>query len=158
VTVADAASLDLTGAMTIEAWVYPTVAPSGWRTVVAKEQSGAVTYFLHACSSSANRPATGATVAGAEQILSGGSRLAANTWTHLAATYDGAMQRLYVNGAEVASRAQSGQIGVSTGPLRIGGNGVWGEYFQGRIDEVRVYGRALTPAQIQADMGAPISP
>ena len=41
-------------------------------------------------------------------------------------------------------------------PLRIGGNKVWGEYFQGLIDEVRIYNRALTTAQIQADMNTPV--
>ena len=43
-------------------------------------------------------------------------------------------------------------------PLRIGGNAVWGEYFSGLIDEVRIYNRALTAAEIQADMNTPIGP
>jgi hypothetical protein len=38
--------------------------------------------------------------------------------------------------------------------LRIGGNAVWGEWFAGQIDEVRVYNKALSVAQIQADMAA----
>ena len=42
----------------------------------------------------------------------------------------------------------------STGALRIGGNSIWSEWFQGRIDEVRVYRRTLTAAEIQADMNA----
>jgi hypothetical protein len=42
----------------------------------------------------------------------------------------------------------SGAIAPSTGSLRIGGNSLWGEYFQGCIDEVRIYNRALTPADI----------
>ncbi len=41
--------------------------------------------------------------------------------------------------------------------LRIGGNSVWGEYFAGLIDEVRVYNRALTAAEIQQDMQTPVS-
>ncbi|MGZ5312109.1 MAG: LamG-like jellyroll fold domain-containing protein, partial [Solirubrobacterales bacterium] len=41
-------------------------------------------------------------------------------------------------------------------PLWIGGNSPYGEYFQGLIDEVRVYDRALSQADIQADMNAPI--
>jgi hypothetical protein len=45
---------------------------------------------------------------------------------------------------------------VSTGALRIGGNNVWGEYFSGLIDEVRVYNRALSEAEIQSDMNLPI--
>ena len=40
---------------------------------------------------------------------------------------------------------------TSTGPLRIGGNAVWREWFAGLIDEVRVYNRALTPAEIATD-------
>ena len=34
-----------------------------------------------------------------------------------------------------------GPIQASTGALRIGGNAIWGEYFQGLIDEVRIYRR-----------------
>ena len=41
-------------------------------------------------------------------------------------------------------------------PLWIGGNSPYGEYFQGLIDEVRVYNRALTQTEIQADMNAPV--
>jgi hypothetical protein len=156
VTVNDAASLDLTTAMTLEAWVYPTATMNGWRGVIQKETTGAIVYYLHA-NSSTNRPATGILV-GTEKQLHGPSLVPLNTWTHLAATYDGATQRLYVNGVQVASRAQTGPMGVSGSPLRIGGNSVWGEYFQGRIDEVRVYNRALTAAQITTDMNTAVTP
>ena len=46
----------------------------------------------------------------------------------------------------------SGSIIANTGPLRIGGNAIWGEYFNGLIDEVRVYNRALSASEIQGDM------
>lgn len=157
VTVNDANSLDLTTGMTLEAWVLPTVAPSGWRSIVTKEGATAVLYYLHASSSSSNRPATGVFVAGNYRDVYGGTRLSANTWVHLAATYDGINQRLYVNGAQVASRAQTGAILTSTNPLRIGSNS-FGEYFQGRIDEVRVYNRALSAIEIQNDMNTAIGP
>jgi hypothetical protein len=45
----------------------------------------------------------------------------------------------------------------STGPLRFGGNNVWGEWFKGQLDELRLYSRALTPAEIQTDMATPVS-
>ena len=45
----------------------------------------------------------------------------------------------------------------STGALRIGGNDVWGEWFAGRIDEVRVYDRALSAAEIGTDMTTPVT-
>ena len=77
--------------------------------------------------------------------LSGTTATPLNAWTHLAATYDGTTQRLYVNGVQVATKAVTGSISVSTGALRIGGNGTWSdEWFAGLIDEVRVYNRALT--------------
>jgi hypothetical protein len=50
----------------------------------------------------------------------------------------------------------SGALVTSDGPLRIGGNRVWGEYFEGLIDDVRVYSRALTAAEILADMDTPV--
>ena len=81
-----------------------------------------------------------------------------NTWTHLATTFDGATWRLYVNGAQVASRALATAIPVSTGPLRIGGNSIWSEWFQGQLDEIRIYNRGLTAAEVLADRDRPVNP
>jgi Concanavalin A-like lectin/glucanases superfamily len=80
-----------------------------------------------------------------------------NRWSHLALTYDGASLRLYLNGAQVASRAVSGDIKRTKNPLWIGGNHPYGEYFDGLIDEVRVYDRVLTPSELRAEMSTPIA-
>ncbi|MHA3773494.1 LamG-like jellyroll fold domain-containing protein [Verrucomicrobiota bacterium sgz303538] len=149
VNINDSASLDLTGAMTLEAWVYPT-ALSGWRTVLMKEISSGLAYALYAHDGS--RPAVYIRIGNSDVGLAGSSPLALNTWTHLAATYNGNTLRLYVNGVSVGSRTVSGTLPVSTLPLRIGGNAVWGEYFAGRVDEARIYNRALTASEIQSDM------
>ena len=70
----------------------------------------------------------------------GTAQLPLNTWSHLAATYDGANLRLYVNGTLVATRPTTGALAVGSGPLRIGGNSFAAdEFFTGLIDEVRVY-------------------
>lgn len=151
VTINDSASLDLTTGMTLEAWVYPTTSLNGWRCVLLKEQANGLVYALQA-NSDVNQPSTGIHVANADQNLAGGPWLATYQWVHLAATYDGATQRLYVNGSEVANRRISGPIQTSNGVLRIGGNSIWGEYFNGRIDEVRIYNRALNASEIQSDM------
>jgi hypothetical protein len=154
VNVTDSASLDLTTGMTLEAWVRPT-ALSIWRTVILKEQPGSLVYALYA-NTDINRPSIEASMPGAYNIQTGTSQLPLNTWTHLAATYDGATLRLYVNGVQVGSRGVTGNVLVSTGALRIGGNAVWGEYFSGLIDEVRIYNRALTQTEIQNDMNTPV--
>jgi hypothetical protein len=154
VTVNDANSLDLTNGMTLDAWVNPS-ALSGWRTAIMKETPGGQAYTLYA-HDGAPHPAVTVNVGG-DQSAVGTAQLPLNVWTHLAATYDGTTLRLYVNAIQVGSRALPGSMAVSSGVLRIGGNSVWGEYFSGLIDEVRIYNRALTPAQIQSDMNTPIN-
>ncbi|MFB3819491.1 MAG: N,N-dimethylformamidase beta subunit family domain-containing protein, partial [Candidatus Methylomirabilales bacterium] len=156
VNVNDSASLDLTTGMTLEAWVYPT-ALSGWRTVALKERgTGGLAYALYAHDNAPRPAAYINTGTNSDISVTGPAALPLSTWSHLAATYDGATLRLYVNGAQVGSRAVAGSIRTSTSPFRIGGNAPWGEYFAGRIDEVRVYNRALTATEIQADMTRPV--
>jgi hypothetical protein len=82
--------------------------------------------------------------------------LALNTWTHLALTYDGTTLCLYVNGVQVFSLARTGNLTASAHPLEIGGDSILGQYFQGAIDEVRIYNQALSLSEIQADMVTPI--
>jgi len=74
-----------------------------------------------------------------------------------ALTYDGAALRLYVNGVQVASRARTGNLLTSANPLQIGGDSIHGQYFSGIIDEVRIFNRARTAAEIQGDMQTPIA-
>src|SRR3989449_1827506 len=158
VTIPAAASLNLTTAMTLEAWVYPTATASTWSTVLMKEQPGEFVYTLYA-GARPNRPHvffnTG-TSAKSERATIGAQALLVNTWSHLAGTYDGATLKLYVNGVLVASNPFTGPILTSTGALRIGGNGIWKEFFQGRIDEVRIYNRAISSTEVQADMNTAV--
>jgi hypothetical protein len=82
--------------------------------------------------------------------------LPVDTWSYLAVTYDGTMLRLYVNGEETSSTPQIGRPQANANPLQIGGSAYEGEYFAGQIDEVRIYNRALSPSEIQADMRTPV--
>lgn len=153
VTIPHAAVLNLTTALTLEAWVKPS-ALADWRAVLLKESSSGLSYALYA-SDTASHP-SGYIRRSGDVGASGSSAPALNTWTHLATTYDGATLRLFVNGVQAASRAVTGSIVTSASPLRIGGDSVWGEYFSGLIDEVRVYNRALTAVEIQSDMVTPV--
>jgi len=155
VSVNDSAALDLSTSMTLEAWVYPTSLTTGGKTVFSKEKSGGAVYNLYA-NEDANVPLSSFND-GSYRVISGPSQLPANQWAHLVSTYDGQYQRIYVNGVEVAKRAQTGLIQQSTGALRIGGNSVWGEYFQGYIDEVRIYNRALTATEVTYNLKTAVS-
>src|SRR5438132_3668388 len=153
-TVPDSSSLDLTTAMTLEAWVKPA-SLSGWDAIVEKEQPGELAYALYA-NSDTNQP-DGIVYINSEQDTRAGGQLPLNSWSHVAATYDGSTLAVYVNGTLVSSRPVTGSIKTSTGMLRIGGDSVWGEYFNGLIDEVRVYNGVLTASAIQADMTTPVN-
>jgi hypothetical protein len=159
VTVPDSNFLDLTGALTLSAWVYPR-SGSPWQNVIIKERPGGEVYNLYS-NADANVPTffvVGAAAPNSPINVSGTSVLPLNTWSHLAATYDGGILRLFINGVQVGSRITSGSLLTSNGNLRIGGNSIWGEFFDGRIDEVRIYNRALSPAEIGIDMLAPNQP
>ena len=52
--------------------------------------------------------------------MRGGNQLPLNTWTHLAVTFDNSTLRLYVNGAQVGTRAVTGPLLTTTGVLRHG--------------------------------------
>jgi hypothetical protein len=132
VRVNDTAALRLTTSLTAEAWVKPTAA-SGHRHIVGKnnwelsiEPSGTGFRALFEFSSGGSW----------RSIASGQFPL--NQWYHVAGTYDGAAMRLFVNGVQVATQAGGGAIDQTANPLRIGSADAQGDYFVGRIDEVRV--------------------
>jgi hypothetical protein len=156
VVVPNSDSLGLETAMTLEAWVNPS-ARTGWHTVMLKEGVDTFAYEMYSNNPEINRPAAYfMDEVGNLRAATGTAVLPLNTWSHLATTWDGTTMRLYVNGVQVGSRAVSGTIAVSSGQLRIGGNAIWGEWFAGRIDEVRIYNRALSAAEVQADMTTPV--
>jgi hypothetical protein len=156
VTVADQASLDLQSAMTLEAWVFPTTS-TGWRSVMIKERPGGLVYALYG-NTNANRPSGHLFTSSGAAVAHGTQRLPVNTWTHLAATWDGTTLRLYVNGTQASSLAAGGTLSNSAGALRIGGNSAASQWFTGRLDEMRVYNRALSANEIQTDMNTPVAP
>ncbi|MEK7314842.1 MAG: LamG-like jellyroll fold domain-containing protein [Candidatus Eisenbacteria bacterium] len=150
VTVPDSPSLRLTSGMTLEAWVYPATAAPKWTDILMK---GSDNYYLEGSSLPSGLPAMGSSFT---TPLYGAAVLPANTWSHLAATYDGDSMRIWVNGSVVSSRVQTGTMPTSSGPLSIGGDALFGQHFAGRIDEVRIYDRARSLAELQADMTLPI--
>ena len=144
-TTPSATSLDLTTGVTLEAWVYPTANQVAWIDLVYK---GGDDWYLEASKGGSGYPAM--SVLGSN--IAGTAVLALNTWSHLAGTYDGTNLKIYLNGTQVGIVGKTGTLATTHGTLYLGGDAAFGQYFTGRMDEVRVYNIALTQAQIAVDM------
>ena len=148
VSVPSNTNLDLTQ-FTVDAWVYPTTS-SGIRHVVDKEppSSNSSNYYL--ALEDSNTVEFGF-MPGQYQYVDSTVAIPVNTWTHLTGTYDGTTVRLYINGVlNVSTAADPSFLIPPTGqPLAIGiRNSAFTNAFVGLIDEVEIFNRALTGAEV----------
>ena len=92
------------------------------------------------------------TTTGANNFVSSSATLSNGSWQYAVVTFNGSIVRLYVNGTQVSSLSTTAvpDLGVGTAyPIRIGANPqALNSYFKGQIDEVRIWNRALTAAEI----------
>lgn len=142
--------------VTAMSWVrHSNVTIKNWEAIVTKGDSAYRVHHNGACSINGVNTAGGLDFGvnsgcGTADINSGTVPVA-GTWYHLAGTYDGTTIKVYVNGALSASSAYSGALASNTLALMIGENAQQrGRYFNGDIDEVKIYSSALTAAQISA--------
>ncbi|HET7444259.1 MAG TPA: LamG-like jellyroll fold domain-containing protein [Solirubrobacterales bacterium] len=156
VSVPNSADLQLSGPFSLEAWVRPANT-SQWAPIFFKETESFYGYslFFGAFSSgyiqgyTANKTNEWTEVESPE-------KLTANAWSHVAMTSDDATLRLYINGKQVDSTA-AGPVMESKGPLLIGCSKLWGEYFNGQIDNARIYNRTLSVAEVEANKASPVA-
>jgi hypothetical protein len=147
VDVPDAPQLNLTSAITIAVWINGN-SYGATRRVLQKGYSDNQ-YKLTAESLLRIR------LAGLLDGLVSASVPPLGEWHHVACTYDGVSLKLYVDAGEVGSGTASGTISVTGDSLCIGcksPSDSAGDHFDGVIDEVRFYDRALTPAELERVM------
>lgn len=147
VDLGSATLLENAAGLTLDAWVNPSLGyASDYRAIIYTSSNAG--WALNTLSGT-----------GTLRFLAGGhlvdytTPLPANTWSHVAGTYDVATSTewIYVNGVAVASRTIAAVLndqGLSKSIGRYPGNN--SQYFLGLIDEVEVFNRALTPGEIQA--------
>jgi hypothetical protein len=77
------------------------------------------------------------------------------TWQHLAATYDGATKRVYIDGVEMANVAEPNPLPYDNMPMKIGcdDNVPESEFYNGVLDDLQIYNRALSASEI-ADLAS----
>lgn len=145
VEVAETPALDV-DRLTLEAWVRPTTLPGSGRVGII-DDNGEWGLFVQAGGDLRCTPNGGLTISGAVPV---------GAWTHVACTYDGTTQIVYVDGIErgrltaVGTLPTNGNQGTSIG----GDNPAGPDRWDGLLDQLRVYSEARTPAQICDAAGA----
>ena len=87
---------------------------------------------------------------------SGTTEMQINKWYHIAGTYDGSNLRIYVNGILEKTVAHTGNITNSLSAMEIGGSGS-DRYYDGLMDEVRIWNDARAQDEIRQNMYREIS-
>ncbi len=148
VSVANNAGLDLIDAFTIEAWVRPD-SISGDRIIVSKRSADNHGYALRLSNGK-----VGFTVAGVADFLTANAVVSPNVWTHIAVVYDaGHILTFFVNGQALQAFMGNAAASVSSAAFTIGKSAfARTTYFDGAIDELRVWTVVRTPLQIQTNM------
>jgi hypothetical protein len=146
VRLGESAALDV-AAFTIEMWVRPGQLPQGTSRAMTFDNDGQYAMFVLA-------DATVRCVGNNSTNVEQAGLLTVGVWTHLACVHDGSLLRLYVNGQASNVASASPPVTTATNGSNIGGDSPsGGDRFIGAIDDLRVWNRARTPAEICAAAG-----
>lgn len=130
-------------AITISAWVYMT----GYSTAL----SGIVNYGAGGYWLSVGSNGIPYLYITSNTAVNAVSVIPLNQWRHIVATYDGSTGKIYINGSLNNSQTWTGAISSYALNCFIGSNkAVAGRYFQGSLDDVRIYNRALSSSEVQS--------
>jgi Galactose oxidase-like, Early set domain/Concanavalin A-like lectin/glucanases superfamily/Bacterial Ig domain/Glucodextranase, domain B/Kelch motif len=157
-------SLQISGSMTISAWINSSAFPVDDAAVVSKRGNSVAGYQLDTTVDTGPR-AIGfklTSSSGSNMIRYGSTALQLNQWYHIAGAYNASNQTMdvYLNGqlnngalvGTITANQQNSNLSAAIGTKP----GNTGFEFAGRIDDVRIYNRALTQIEIQADMNTPV--
>ena len=148
VQVPDSANLDITGDITIDAWVNPDIT-IGARTIVTK---GEFTNYVYQFSLSNGRVFFRIRTTAGDHFFTSSNTVLAGAWTHVAAVRRGNTMEIYINGVQDPTTLAISGAGLTEDlGLKIGFHKTAiPNAFDGLVDEVEIFNRALSQAEIQA--------
>ena len=140
--------------LTVEAWIQLNQYPGGEdpRRWIVNKNTHEFTESHYALVIDGKKAAAYLNIGGGEQNyreVSSGEILQLNRWHHLAMTYNGLVLKVYVDGQEAAANPIEKERKAGGTPLDIGRRQDGYIYFQGKIDEVRLYNRALSTEEVK---------
>ena len=137
--------VDLPAAMTAMAWIRLNSTPTELKSAITKNTN----YKIHIDS---NRQVFWEWVDSnnVAHSFASGSTISVGQWQHVAVTYRDGRQVMYINGREVARQTHTGQLITNSADLQVGQDqGVAARFFDGDIDEMKIFDVALTPFEIE---------
>lgn len=153
-SVADNAAFDFTTQLTVEAWVNMSAVGTGYKGIVSRWATGVSdSSFLLYKSGNAESNQWQFLISNGSGLVVAQGGAAATGWTHLVGTYDGSYVKIYVNGKLAAQSAGAITIQNTALDLEIGRFNA-SNYFDGLIDDVKIYSSARTADQVFADYNA----
>jgi len=158
VSIPHSSNLSLTN-FTIETWVNPGQIKGDWQPLVTKEESDGWprNYGMFITPNAMTVHFSFAATNGYNIYSNSQSSLILNQWNHIAMTYDGSSLKFYLNGQLDASINTNAIPLQNTEPVKIGKEISAYTPFAGKMDEVRIWNKARTQAEIQADMTHPLT-
>ena len=146
ILVPNSSSLQPADEFTLSAWVNITDLSTLHWILDKRINTGTAPYNSYILCSASNIFKTGITTnvsanAGKTTIVTG-------TWHHLVGVYDGSQLVLYLNGVTDDSVSVSGSVNYSTEPLYIGKSPTNSAFTKGKIDDIRIYNRALNAIEV----------
>ncbi|OON67051.1 hypothetical protein B0919_19645 [Hymenobacter sp. CRA2] len=146
------ASLNLSAALTVEAWINPVGTGSTIQSVASKStQSVNSGYIFPRTDARWDDLSVWLHIGGTWRVFSVPYTAYKGSWHHVAATYDGNLVKIFIDGAKVLEQAQTGAVSTNANGLTLGNQPGYGEYYNGQLDELRLWNVARTEAQVQAD-------
>jgi prepilin-type N-terminal cleavage/methylation domain-containing protein len=143
------ASLNITSAITMEAWVkkpdYSRITDA-----IIRKAGSYVLYFSNAGDGEPQGLQTYFWGLANPRLGYSYTNFINDRWYHVAGTYNGSVAKLYVNGVEVATENKTGSFTISDSNVAIGASSDGQMYFSGLIDEARIYETALTLSHVQS--------
>lgn len=150
VSIPDDPSLDITGPITIEAWVNLSSWDNGGCVVTKGTGGGGEVYSLDIHN---NRARFYFWVGAAAYTASSSLTIQPNTWNHVVGQYDGSNSRVYLNGTLTVGAAYAGNLNQNNHIVSIGSreatSGTYNLNVAGKIDEVRIWNVARTQQEIR---------
>jgi len=154
VSIPNNAVFNITDAITIESWIKTTGSPTNEQYIVTKNENsyyvalnvagavGQAGFYLDGVSSS--------------WLYTNSNTLNDNNWHHIACTYDGSTMSIYVDGVLDNSIAITGTINTGIDNVYLGCRDN-NQFFQGSMDEFRIWNRALCAVEIQNNLNGEIA-